>query len=203
MSDAGDTVEQVLAPALNVDDLCQLFLDCARYNEGDDLTTMEEMVKDHPALVETKDEQGRTALHMAAANGHLAIAKLLLAHHARKDVANNEGNTPLHYAAMSNQVAVAALLLENGWSVDAHNRYGKTPLQEIANKNFEEMELILMKHDEKLDSYCAEGATATMEGDAADDDLHVETKPPESATATIPKSQQKTTVIGGTLDDVE
>jgi hypothetical protein len=56
-------------------------------------------------LVHERDENGNTALHIAAQNGHLSICKLLLDHDQRGedkgrlvDEQNHRGNTALHYS---------------------------------------------------------------------------------------------------------
>lgn len=50
----------------------------------------------HGANIEAQDSNGCTAAHKAAANGHLACLKLLLAAGAKPDAASPVGNTPLH-----------------------------------------------------------------------------------------------------------
>jgi ankyrin repeat protein len=46
--------------------------------------------------LETKEETGgNTALHMACANNHIDIVKLLLKHGANPNSTNNSNNTPL------------------------------------------------------------------------------------------------------------
>ena len=54
--------------------------------------------------VNTKDEDGRTALHLAASNGHTEIAKLLLANNADVNVIDAVGQTPLIIAVARGQM---------------------------------------------------------------------------------------------------
>jgi uncharacterized protein len=80
------------------------------------------------------DDRGRTGLQIAAINGNLQIAELLLkagAHTAPKDML---GNTALHYAADRNHLAIVELLLEAGAAVDPENHNGMTPLMLAASR---------------------------------------------------------------------
>ncbi|WP_214102895.1 ankyrin repeat domain-containing protein [Acrocarpospora catenulata] len=75
------------------------------------------------------DEQGRTALHLAAAEGDAETVALLLASGARQDAADADGDTPLAYAASP---AVAEALCAAGADPDAAGPSGRTPLMNAA-----------------------------------------------------------------------
>ena len=55
---------------------------------------------------------GATPLYIAAQNGHLEVARLLLDATADKDKAMNMGATPLFVAAQNGHLEVARLLLD-------------------------------------------------------------------------------------------
>ena len=80
------------------------------------------------------DDQTRTGLHVAAINGNLQIAAILIKAGAKTDVTDKLGNTPLHYAADRNQVEMAKLLLDLGAAPDPVNRNGMTPLMIAAGR---------------------------------------------------------------------
>ncbi len=80
------------------------------------------------------DEQGRTGLQIAAINGNLQIAAILIKASAHLDLKDRLGNTALHYAADRNQVDMAQLLLDVGAAVDPENRSGMTPLMIAASR---------------------------------------------------------------------
>jgi len=61
-----------------------------------------------------RKKRGKAPLHCAARLGHLAIAKLLIAHGADIDAKSSRGNTPLKYALKYQQKAMAHLLEEHG-----------------------------------------------------------------------------------------
>ena len=54
----------------------------------------------------------KTPLHIAAANGHIAMAKALVAFEANVNCRDNIGFTPLHYAIETCAIDIAKLLLE-------------------------------------------------------------------------------------------
>ena len=74
------------------------------------------------------DESGRTGLQIAAGNGNLQIAAILIKAGANVNLKDKLGNTALHYATDRSQVEMADLLLDVGAAVDAENRNGMTPL---------------------------------------------------------------------------
>jgi ankyrin repeat protein len=80
------------------------------------------------------NEESRTGLHIAAINGNLSIAAILIKGRARLDITDKLGNTPLHYAADRNQVEMATLLLDAGAAADPTNRNGVTPLMIAAGR---------------------------------------------------------------------
>jgi ankyrin repeat protein len=92
------------------------------------------------------DDEGRTGLQIAAINGNLQIAAILLKASAHLDLKDKLGNTALHYAADRNQVQMAQLLLDVGAAVDPDNRNGMTPLMIAASRgNIEIIQALLAK----------------------------------------------------------
>ena len=80
------------------------------------------------------DENGRTALLIAALNGNLQIAAIVIKAGAHLDAKDRLGNTPLHYAAERNQIEMAQLLIDVGAIIDVQNRNGMTPLMIAASR---------------------------------------------------------------------
>jgi ankyrin repeat protein len=77
--------------------------------------------------VDAADDQGCTALHRAAKQGHTAVVQLLLAAQAAVDAADSEGETALHKAAQHNQTAVVQLLLDANAAVEPPVHRGVQP----------------------------------------------------------------------------
>jgi ankyrin repeat protein len=74
------------------------------------------------------DDDGRTGLEMAAMNGNVQIATILIKAGAKLDSQDRFGNTPLHAAVERKQLDMVELLLGSGAAVDLQNHTGMTPL---------------------------------------------------------------------------
>jgi ankyrin repeat protein len=99
-----------------------------RAAEADDLDEAVVLLKKH---VSPDGEQGdgTTALHWAAYNDDLALAKLLIGAGAKPDARTRLRQlTPLHMAAETGDAALIGALLKAGAQVDALNESGTTPL---------------------------------------------------------------------------
>ena len=82
-----------------------------------------------PAGVATRDGDGQTPLHRAAAAGRHAVMALLLERGGDADARDDRGRTPLHGMVLWRpQREVAELLLAHGASLNARDREGSTPL---------------------------------------------------------------------------
>ena len=109
------------------------------------------------ADVNAKNEDGRTALHVAA---NERVAKLLLAKGADVNARSNNGETPLHIASGDGRKDVAEALLENGADMNAETRAGKTPLHDAAMGAQAEMVEFLVKNGANVEAKAADGWTA-------------------------------------------
>ena len=107
LAEAGESVTRV-----DVERALLPVLMCSAGGLGD--TTALERLIASGAEVDAADYDGRTALHLAAAEGHAAAVELLLRKGARVGVADRWGGTPLHDAVRHRQRPVVALLLRRG-----------------------------------------------------------------------------------------
>ncbi|PVH15789.1 uncharacterized protein CXQ87_003644 [Candidozyma duobushaemuli] len=93
-----------------------------------------------------------TAIHMAAANGHLEVVKYLLSLLPEKEASelasrqNDSGNTALHWAAFNGHLEVCQLLTQT-YKVDVYikNGSGHDAIYEAEANNKEEVENWLLK----------------------------------------------------------
>jgi ankyrin repeat protein len=79
-----------------------------------DLVKVKALLKGNPDLVFSKDNDGRTPLHWAAAGARKDVVELLLVNQAEVNAKNKEGWTPLHWAALQGQKDMAELLRQHG-----------------------------------------------------------------------------------------
>lgn len=122
------------------DELNPEVIECARYGEDEDLRAL----LAYGADVNFCDESGNTALHKAAANGHVKCLEILKEFNANY-TANKQGNYPIHWAAQNGQVEALRFLLNN-FDVDvlAQNSFGMSTMSEsFQSKNNECLELCL------------------------------------------------------------
>jgi uncharacterized protein len=104
----------------------------ARAVAANDAAKVRQMLADHnPNQV---DDEGRTGLLIAATNGNMQIAAILIKAGANLGLKDRLGNTPLHLAVDRNQVEMAQLLIDVGAALDVDNRNGMTPLMIAASR---------------------------------------------------------------------
>ena len=77
--------------------------------------------------LEFRDSQGATPLHIAAANGYLAVLEFLLDHHCSTEVCDVDLWQPLHAAACWGHLEAVEVLAQNGADISAVTRSGETP----------------------------------------------------------------------------
>ena len=96
-------------------------------------------------LLEYKDEDGYSAIHRAAYNGHIEVIKKLIQFGANVVAQTNDKWQPLHCASKWDKVEVASMLLQNGADINAQTQGGQTPLHLVSSNRdaFQTMELLL------------------------------------------------------------
>ena len=109
-----------------------------------DLGTIKALLKDHPELVLSKENNGATALHWAALLDHKEVAELLLVNQAEVDARDSGGETPLLWAAYMGHKDLVELLLANQASVNAKDRSGATPLHAAAQYGHTDVVALLL-----------------------------------------------------------
>jgi len=85
--------------------------------------------------VNSVNDQGQTALHIAATKDLADIAAVLLARGANVDLADKQGNTPLHLAVKNGSVTILPILAQYGASLFSVDKEGKSVLQTALQQN--------------------------------------------------------------------
>lgn len=81
------------------------------------------------SIMDSRDEDGYSAMHCCAYSNSVEVALLLIEAGAEIEPRSNDGWTPLHSAARWNNDAMASLLLSRGANVNSKTIGNLTPLQ--------------------------------------------------------------------------
>ena len=93
-----------------------------------DVTQMFALLRRHPTIWQSKDAEGCTALHAAAAAGGMDMGQLLVHAGASVREADNDGWEPLHYACANNDLNGVKALMLKGASNDIKDNNGHIPV---------------------------------------------------------------------------
>ena len=84
------------------------------------------------ASVDARDEEGRTALHVAVARGTVEPIRILLDAGADPEAPGNQGETVVHAGARGCDSDAMHLILDHGGRADTRDEHGRTPLHVAA-----------------------------------------------------------------------
>lgn len=82
----------------------------------------------------SKDNQNRSALHIAVSRGYMECVCLLLRHGANVNSQDILGNTPLHLAACTSNLQIITHLLNAGADIHSLDMHGRNPRQLAESK---------------------------------------------------------------------
>jgi hypothetical protein len=94
---------------------------------GDAAGVAAELTK-FPNELNLPEDDGETALHLAAGNCHTNVVVVLLSRGAKIDIKANDKATPLHLAAQEGCMDVVAILVEHGAKINERDNQTRTPL---------------------------------------------------------------------------
>ncbi|XP_074723250.1 ankyrin-2 isoform X38 [Strix uralensis] len=107
--------------------------------------------------INTCNQNGLNALHLAAKEGHVGLVQELLERGSAVDSATKKGNTALHIASLAGQTEVVKVLVKEGANINAQSQNGFTPLYMAAQENHIEVVKYLLENG-------ANQSTATEDG---------------------------------------
>lgn len=110
----------ISAPAAQTPDTGQLLLDATRVGDAAKVTAILRAGADANA----RGKDGATSLMIAAARGHLEVAKALLAQRADVNAQDEQGRTALMFAVFRARLAMVDLFLEKGGNPDVKDKGG-------------------------------------------------------------------------------
>jgi ankyrin repeat protein len=146
------------------------FFDHCRFFDSDDsLAQIQQMLasdegKEKKLVSQTDNKTGRTALHMAASNGHVDVIRVLLEAGANINAqAGTSGATPLHDAVLARGLKAVPMLLAAGADSSLRNSTGETALALSETLGYEELSSLLLKEDKTIDSYQNAAGKIVME----------------------------------------
>jgi ankyrin repeat protein len=101
----------------------------------DSVTKLAKLLAEDPALLNAKDELGRTPLYLAVAAENSNTVAFLIRKHADLRAADNNGGTPLHFAALACSAGMTRMLLISDKKLaDIQDKHGKIPLHNAASR---------------------------------------------------------------------
>ena len=85
-------------------------------------------------LINPKDLDGRTPLHLAAREGYTSLCEFLVKNIKDRNPKDRKGRTALHFAAVNGHSSAYQLIMKNADDMNPKDHDGRTPLQ-MALKN--------------------------------------------------------------------
>uniref|UniRef100_A0A8C5M309 Ankyrin 2 n=1 Tax=Leptobrachium leishanense TaxID=445787 RepID=A0A8C5M309_9ANUR len=107
--------------------------------------------------INTCNQNGLNALHLAAKEGHIDLVHELLERGSAVDSATKKGNTALHIASLAGQAEVVKILVKEGANINAQSQNGFTPLYMASQENHLDVVKYLLENG-------ANQSTATEDG---------------------------------------
>ncbi len=132
--------------------MCEVIHEAVKNNNLPEVTRL---IENDPNLVFSKDENGFTPLHLAAANGYRGMVDFLLTTKADVNARDDSGSTPLHQAAAAEgeHSDIVEVLLGHKANVDAADQQGLTPLHYALLADNPDVAMTLLRHRANPDAF--------------------------------------------------
>nr|XP_047130700.1 ankyrin repeat domain-containing protein 17-like [Hydra vulgaris] len=114
-------------------------------------TEVVKLLLEFASNIEHRTKDGCTPLMLAAREGHLCVAELLLGNNAQVNVpSGSENNIPLTLACWKGHLGVVRLLLDYGSDIEHRNKAGCTPLMLAAREGHLETTALLLERNAEV-----------------------------------------------------
>ncbi len=128
---------------------------------GITLTSFLDLLLSQGSLIDERDSDGRTVLHLAVEQHNVDLLRILFQRGASIDAADRDGSTPLHLAIKQEGDSTAAtVLIDLGANANAHDAKGRSPLHIACQRDTEELVALLLSHGASIDGIDVAGQTA-------------------------------------------
>ncbi|XP_069687335.1 uncharacterized protein [Periplaneta americana] len=128
-------------------------------SDAEDVSLVEYSCEDN-VTIDIPNKDGRTALHLAAAGGHLAVVEYLLRYGADINMDDNTGQRPLHIAVSFGHLSIVKYFVENEAVLKSVDYYGNTELHLAAEMGQMSLVEYLCEENIEIDVRNKEGKTA-------------------------------------------
>jgi len=119
-----------------------------------------ELLLEHDAHVNIRNEGGETPLHYAACHGHVRVMKILLEYGADPAQKGTGCGTPMQWAAANGQIQAIKTLLDHGVSIDQPGSGGVTALMEAVSHSQLDTVGFLLARGANVNARANNGSTA-------------------------------------------
>ena len=117
-----------------------------KYAAEGNIEGLKSLLKNNLSLLESKDNNGKTALSFATEKGQTETVKFLIGKGADVNTQSNYGTTPLHYAAFYNYAEVLQILIDNKAKLDLYSNFIPTPISFAASRGNTIIVLMLIEN---------------------------------------------------------
>jgi ankyrin repeat protein len=132
--------------------------------DAGDLNKVKALLETDPNLLESKDNDGSTPLHIACLQNQVAVANFLIDKGANVNARDNWNHTPLHNAngVFGQDYELIKRLIAKGTDVNAQGNRGETPLEwSAADRGNVEVTRLLIDNGADI-NLCAKGAISIL-----------------------------------------
>jgi 7,8-dihydropterin-6-yl-methyl-4-(beta-D-ribofuranosyl)aminobenzene 5'-phosphate synthase len=108
-----------------------------------DLELVKSSLEKNQELLDAKDNEGNTLLHVACINGKQNVVEFLISQNVDVNEKNNMGNPTLHFAALGGSADIVEILLENGSEINARDNRGFSAIRFAVFRGFKDIVSLL------------------------------------------------------------